>query len=314
MRVLASNPFTVGELLEIVSQVRTENTTFDGLTNGFDYNNPVIPASFVAVNTDDAKWNSPDIQWDNGLVIQDQSGNQFVWVPIDGTNVPYSKWTISGVIYSNSNLSDDTLPSGFNENAMINKYKGFYIARYEASFNYNEGNIRPRFKKSINKTTSNWSRTSSYDGYLWNYINYIDAKLYSENMASKYGYDESKVLTNLVTGTQWDTVMKWIKNSGKNVIDSRSWGNYDNSISPANVAGYSNLQISGYSNYWKAKNIYDLAGNTWEWTNEKYWSDFVFRGGYYDNDATSHPVSFRYSGSNTYGSPYLSFRSSLYIN
>ncbi|MNI84741.1 hypothetical protein D3C73_1416700 [compost metagenome] len=108
--------------------------------------------------------------------------------------------------------------------------------------------------------------------------------------------------------------MKWIKNSGKNVEnDSRNWGNYNDSISPANVSGYSNLQISGYSNYWKVKNIYDLAGNTDKWTNEKYSTFFVLRGGYYGTEGTTDPASYRSYDFGTNFNEGHSFRPSLYI-
>ncbi|MNI32602.1 hypothetical protein D3C73_865210 [compost metagenome] len=236
-------------------------------------------------------------------------------MPVDGTNVPYAKWCTTNITYNNANILDDTLPTGFNESTMISKYKGFYIARYEASFDYNGGNIRARSKKSLNKTTSNWltTRNATYDGYLWNFINYTDAKTYSENMANKYGYDEAKVSTNLITGTQWDTAMRWINNSGKSVTNSITWGNYFNSESPANVFGYGSLQISGYTSYWKAKNVYDLAGNTYEFTNEKYSSNVIVRGGIYEHNGVNVPASYRYSRNVTSEYYYVSFRITIYI-
>lgn len=61
--------------------------------------------------------------------------------------------------------------------------------------------------------------------------------------------------------------------------DNRAYGNLDNSISPANVPGYRQLQVSGFHDNWKLKNIYDLVGNGYEWTNEKYDSTRIVRGG-----------------------------------
>lgn len=292
------------------------NTTINGKNP--TYNNPVIPAGFMAINTNESSWTLVDgipQGWNNGLVIQDNYGNQFVWVPVDGTNVKYEKWTTSGVAYNHADISDDIVPSGFSDNNITDKYKGFYIARYESAFDYNSGNIRAASKKSVNKSATNWSstRNETYNGYLWNYINYTEAKSYSENMANAYSYNTSFLITNLVTGTQWDTVMKWIQNSGKSVTDSRTWGNYIDSTSPANISGFASLQISGYSEYWKAKNIYDLAGNTWEWTNEKYATSFVNRGGVYDSSGSSSPVSRRGSASSTSRYNLLSFRLALHI-
>ncbi len=253
-----SSKFTVGEI-DIVSDIKTVNATFSGATNGYSYNNPVIPAGFMAANTDDAKWTKLSTDWNNGLVIIDSYGNQFVWVPIDGTNVTYAKWCTTGNSYAGT--TNDTLPSGFSVSNITTTYKGFYVARYESTFDYNGGSIRVASKKSSNKTTTDWSgsRDITHNGYVWNFINYTQAKSYSENMGSAYGYNTSLIGTNLITGEQWDTALKWIQNSGKSTTDSRSWGNHNDSTSPANISGYSQLQVSGYSNYWKAKNIYDLS-------------------------------------------------------
>ena len=308
-----SNLFTIGDIVTIVGTVQTVNKTFTGATTGFSYDNPVIPAGFVAVNTTDVNWSNLSIYYDKGLVIQDVSGNQFVWVPVDGTDVTYSKWCTTGISYEST--SEDTTPVGFSIANIITTYKGFYIARYESMFDYNGGNLRAASKKSTNKTISSWTRDSAYTGYLFNNIDYNDAKVYSENMDTSYGYDTTKVGTNLITGTEWDTVMKWIQNSGKSVTDSRTWGNHSDSISPADVAGYRNLQISGYSNNWKTKNIYDLAGNTWEWTNEVCDIYYSIRGGMFGGNGVDYCAASRFISSAIPGSndAYYSFRMALYV-
>ena len=94
--------------------------------------------------------------------------------------------------------------------SLKNKNQGFYyIARYQASFDYNSGNIRARSMKSSNLVTTSWSRNGSYIGYLWNFVDYDDAKAYSESFDGirksgyyGYNYDTSKLGTNLVTGTE----------------------------------------------------------------------------------------------------------------
>ncbi|MDD4386978.1 MAG: hypothetical protein PHD15_04390 [Clostridia bacterium] len=290
--------------------IATDNVTFNGEVAA--YNNPIIPKGFMAIE-DGAVWPT---DWNNGLVIEDASGNQFVWIPVDGTNVPYAKWCTTGFSYAST--TDDSILSGtVDENTQVTNYGGFYIARYESMFDYNSGSIRVASKVSTNKTDStDWSslRNATYNGYLWNCINYTDAKTYSENMAASYSYDALKVKSGLVTGTQWDTAMKWIQNASISVTDSRTWGNYSNSIDPANVSGYGSIQISGYSNYWKVKNIYDLSGNIWEWTNEIYSSIRSIRGGAYGYSGSTGPAASRESNGNIAGvNYYLGFRVVLYI-
>ena len=268
-----------------------ENSTIDGQNP--IYSDPVIPAGFVPVNTTDANWNNISSgSWNNGLVIQDSYGNQFVWVPVDGSNVKYQKdFTFpSAYSASYSNTIDGTFIYG-DESAQINKYHGFYIARYESSFDYNNGNIRPAVIKSHNYTYStNWSQTrnSTYQYYLWNYINAVDAKKYSESMSNSCNY-YSNIGTTLITGTQWDTVMTWVKNAGYAVTnDSYAWGNYSYSDFdydyPSSGHKYSSINSDGLLNTGatkrnSAKNIYDLAGNLWEWTNETFSDISIARGG-----------------------------------
>jgi|GEM_PF-761019 len=289
-----------------INVIATENTTINGKVAA--YNNPIIPKGFKAIN-DGAVWPT---DWNLGLVIEDAAGNQFVWVPVDGTNVRYEKWCTLNI--SHAVTANDTLQAGIIENTQINNYGGFYIGRYESMFDYNSGNLRVASKKTGNRTSANWSatRNATYNGYLWNFVNYTESKTYAQNMATSYGYDTAKIATNLVTGTQWDTAMKWIQNSGKSVIDSRAWGNHTDAISPANV-GNGVLQISGYSNNWKANNIYDLAGNQLEWTNESYSTGYVIRGGVFYASGTTLPASSR--SYNNAGGSYLDigFRVALYI-
>ena len=50
------------------------------------------------------------------------------------------------------------------------------------------------------------------------------------------------------------------------------------------------------------RNIYDLAGNVYEWTMEKYGSDYrVMRGGFYDISGSDYPASIR-----DYNYPFIS--------
>lgn len=74
---------------------------------------------------------------DDGMVIIDKLDNEFVWIPVDGVNVTYTKnFSYSSSYYATSDNTSDVqseeMPNGVNENDQITKYGGFYIGRYEA--------------------------------------------------------------------------------------------------------------------------------------------------------------------------------------
>ena len=231
---------------------------------------------------------------DTGLVIQDEKGNEFVWVPATGSTYVKDK-NFKGV----TPTGDDTLPNGItDETADVVKYGGFYIARYEAGIP--EGDTSPS-----NKTGTPVSKKGAT---VWTNIDYTNAKASAESMISN-----EYVQTSLLTGKAWDTTCHFIEDSVSSLTDSRTYGNYANSLSPANVTGYGSKHVSGFSDKWSVKNIYDLAGNVWEWTNEVYGSFRVIRGGFYSISGDNDPVSYRHSISTSDNLVNVGFRSRLYI-
>ena len=229
---------------------------------------------------------------DTGLVIKDDNGNEFVWVP--ATKSTYRKDTsFPGV----TPTRDDTLPNGIkDETADVVKYGGFYIGRYEAGIP--EGDTSPSNKIGI--------PVSKKDATVWTNINYTNAKASAENMISN-----EYVQTGLLTGKAWDTVCHWIK-SDDELKDSRTYGNYINSLAPANENS-GTKRTAGFNENWKVKNIYDLAGNVWEWTSEAYSSISISRGGSYDYGGSDFPVSCRDRDSASGANGVTGFRLRLYI-
>ena len=156
----------------------------------------------------------------------------------------------------------------------VSKYGGFYIGRYELS----SAGVQ-QYKQPLTKT--NW-----YSLY----------KKCTELQAS------DKVKTRMIWGCQWDVACNFIANKGdkKSIRDSSTWGNHSN-YNTANsytegTEGYEenagSKQNTGSSENWKANNIYDLAGNCWEWTQEAGSTDGrAYRGGYYNGYGSSYPAS-----------------------
>ena len=110
----------------------------------------------------------------------------------------------------------------------------------------------------------------------------------------------------MIWGCQWDVTMNWLISSGAKTsnevnTDSSSWGNYKGTSVKANdrttvlkASGDEQKLNTGVTTFTIANNIYDLAGNCWEWTQEalstNYRSD---RGGGYSDYGSVGPASYR---------------------
>ena len=183
----------------------------------------------------------------------------------------------------------------------IYKHGGFYIGRYEA------GSKTPRTSSSGVTTLG-----IKQDMYPYNYVKWGDSMssigttgaVYLSN--SLYNTNEYGATSMLCTGACWDSMLDFIKDSKHSVKDSTTWGNYKNSETFEITRGaYAVFNTSNYtlgsfnnvgSKYSKmkdtsillttgaterncSKNIYDVAGNCYEWTTESNSSsNRVYRG------------------------------------
>ena len=209
----------------------------------------------------------------------------------------------------------------------VNKYGGFYIARYEA------GSANPRTSSS----ETGDAVLSQANKYPYNYINQTD----SITKAATMNNEKTNVTAGLINGAAWDRTLNWILETNSNMSladineDSTSWGNYSNSkfnftgkystdyganfndvtASTEKPENSSYLLGTGVTDYTKKNNIYDLAGNCCEWTTESDSSGArVRRGGYCNNGGSDYPAYYRNGDSPDGSSIDISFRSSLYVN
>ena len=283
-----------------VDSKATANGTINGEKGSSS--NPVIPEGYTPINTETSEWgdgtSSPtQDSVDHGLVIKDDDNNEWVWIPVPDVTVMcdisnkteyrlcdydraegeiptttklYSKTTTIGKdntkevtrinpgeineLFREPDLAGDDLVEiyykdilGFQSvedmaKTFVNEYKemidsirrygGFYIGRYELS------------AEGVKKDQP------TLRGKNW-YEFYQICKLLNAS---------AKVETRMIWGIQWDVTCDFIANKGetKDIKDSSSWGNYKSSTK----------QNTGSNENWKANNIYDLAGNCAEYTQE----------------------------------------------
>ena len=114
----------------------------------------------------------------------------------------------------------------------------------------------------------------------------------------------------MIWGLQWDATCNWLADSKFDITDSSTWGNY----STNDATGHGSKQNTGFSESWKANNIYDFAGNCGELTQE---ADSTFgralRGGYYNYYGSGDPASYRGNDYPTYTNSSYGSRPTLYL-
>ena len=239
-----------------------------------------------------------------GAVITDaasgkeKEGNEFVWVPVDTLSnmaVPTSgtdaNTNYRGVLYNwdtdatgntaydwsadstsyrepanlsssydstskNSSWTSTLYQEEYNKMVRsVSNYGGFYVGRYEMSINDTSKNAQSKY----GETSATAEKTSANQWYgLYN-----KAKTYAPENA------DSKVVSSMIWGSQWDAMLRWMKN---NDID----------VTGLIPKDYNQTRITGGANKDKLNNVYDLLGNSIEFTQEAYTTTYrTLRGGHY---------------------------------
>ena len=187
---------------------------------------------------------------ENGLTIQDSTGNQYVWVEVPMTDEVYptaglniKDFTAEEYTAIETDLhtytkdyrksgwedkySSDTatgLTSGeytaLKQKMLKSVYKngGFYIGKYETG-------IEDKPKTSVSTTAPEEIPVIKQNAYPYNNVICSQAQTLASGMVKSEKYTSS-----LMFGVQWDLVLKYLETKGTAQVDlktnSTNWGNY----------------------------------------------------------------------------------------
>ena len=235
-----------------VGTIVSKNSTINGNKPSSD--NPVIPAGFKAINVTtpghESRWDAEDgPEVDEGLVIEDNDGNQFVWIPVpnidefaklqEGSNKNYR-----GVLYAlDPEQADVVTADTYREPVNLTDMKTWEsetllsngrIVEAGTSYIYDGQDVFNLFKMGTyseiyyqNKFNKMVASVAKYGGfYVGRYETSLDE---DKTMAqSKEGqpvmnytewhsmyvysekYSQKGVISEMIWGCQWDAMLKFI--------------------------------------------------------------------------------------------------------
>ena len=292
-----------------VSGIQSEQNISDGLVI-YD-----IPDGEVVNWEDDTDGNGvPDVQ---------QKYNQFVWVPVPNdddfkTYEGYFNKQLASMTSDSTSVKDCTEPYSGGEETEKENYsamkrsvssnKGFYVGRYEAG-------------KGENDTVIIKQGADIWNNIIWgNDMTNLSGGA-AEKAEEMYQDNKFNVKSSLIYGAQWDAILTWIDSKLKTgtcdvensfVANSTGKGNY-NEVNNTN-SWKGNVAVAGASKNYEIKNIYDLAGNVYEWTMESSSTNLrIIRGGGYDTTGERGTASYRDGHTVTYKDNSIGFRVALYL-
>lgn len=217
----------------------------------------------------------PDVVWSTGSYAYDTDGFSYM-----------HNYGIGETRYEM--LAQELEQNYYEIISSIKQYGGFYIGRYQTGGLNGTAVVR---KMDTNIASQNWYT------------------MYKRCLTLKG--DKDNIKTSIILGSLWDETIDWLVTSGATISDgtaltyqlvssnSGTWGNYNN-VTFKYIAANAETPVTtetkaintstriptGSADYTKANNIYDMAGNVWEWTTEANSTNSrVYRGGSYSNNS-----------------------------
>ena len=280
------------------------------ITDATGSNTVVIPGGF---HLDEDSGTSVE----EGIVIEDSNGNQFVWIPT-GTYQTSSGVKTNELTRRNFSstgatpISGDSTAFEYNGNCyygegnsssvastQIAVFKEYASPKSEANPNGNGGFYIGRYEQGT-------GNACKYNQTPYDYVTRDQAKSQAEAM---YG-EESSVVSELISSYAWDTALNFIcqTNSAGYTLATTTSSSYGN----IGTGSRKNTGVDVNDVYSK---IHDLLGNCYEWTTEYcnyIGNPCVFRGGGYNGSVSYAAIRFDGYDTSTSGD-IISFRTQLYV-
>ncbi len=254
---------------------------------------------------------------EEGIVIEDGDGNQFVWIPT-------GEYNVSTTINSSGKLTNNLSRRTFTTSGATEKSGDSVIPDYY----YGEGDSRSVAKNQIGafkasaESVVNGGKGGFYIGrYELGTGNVIKAGVVpstsitrdkaKSNIENMYA-GNSNVESELISSYAWDTALNFICQT--NVGSGKGYNLAMTTSSQYGNIGTNKKENTGAYVADNYSNIHDLLGNCYEWTTEYYSNSngpCVIRGGnYYYSSLFAANRSVKYTiNSNVY----LSARAQLYV-
>ena len=248
----------------VASSVASENTVKDGF---------VIYEGTDTVN---------DGNKDTAQTIR----NQFVWVPVEnpremyGTDKNGKKW---GKLYDFS--STNITPLNWTEQDGIMKIQNLAMCRepdvisdYDSSYSVTKGQLEKEFNNMIASVeryggfyigryeTGNLSKAEAV--VVKNNTDTNNQTWYTMYNKLKEIAANSNVTTTMIWGCQWDATLRWMYNSGDSAKKTYTYNSTGKGHFATSTTEGDKIIPTGSNNSYAVNNIYDMAGNVYEWTME----------------------------------------------